>query len=278
MKIGINAMSSISAMQKDFEGCLKRLKEGGCDYIEGMSDWGARQETIDLYAGLTGGPSGWDMENTVSRIEKINEQGMSFEGMFVFSEILEAQAEDLGIYCEKNNIGYIVLSFLEYGNIDDIYDKIGLIKKVSHILRKYHVQMLIHNHEHDSNIVTDRDGQNKSILQIFLEQCSPDELMLETDTGWLLYAGEDEVEYVRRYLDRIAVLHLKDIHKDYKTLPREDIFLPCGQGAVRFPEIIEIAKTKPSMIYILDQDSSKGDIIEDNIESIHYIRSLFYGD
>lgn len=277
MDIGINAMSAIGAMKKDFEGTIKRLKDGGCSWIEAMSDWGAKPETIEFYAGLTGGPSGWDPENTVSRIASMKKDGMKIKGIFVFDELLMDQAEDLGKYCSENGIDYIVLSFLEYGDINDIYAKIGLIKEVSSVVGHYGVKILMHNHEHDVCPVMDKDHVSKQTLSIFLENCSSEELMLEVDTGWLAYAGIDAAQYIKDHLDRIAVLHLKDICKGYASVPREDIFVPCGEGVVDFKNIMSVVADKKDLLYVLDQDGSKGDIIEDHIQSINYLKSLQEG-
>lgn len=274
MEIGINVMSSMGAMREDFEGTVVKLKNGGCTFFEAMSDWGARPETIAFFSNLTGGDSGWDIENTVRRLEILKKHDMSIKGSFVFDEILEEQAEDLGKYCKEYGIGYIVFTFLKYENIDDIYNKIALIKNVSAVLKKYGVQTLLHNHEHDSLPILDKDGVEKPIMSVFLEQCSASELMLEIDTGWLVYAGLDEVAYVKENLDRIAVLHLKDLCKEYQTLPRDTVFVPCGKGVVNFSGILEAAKSRTDMIYVLDQDNSRTDITEDNIESIRYINSL----
>lgn len=196
------------------------------------------------------------------------------KGIFVFDEELEDQAEDLGRYCQENNINYIVLSFLKYGDIDDIYKKIDLIKNVSKIIKPYGVALLMHNHEHDVLLVTDRDGKEKQIIEVFLERCSKEELMLEIDTGWLEYAGINAVQYVAGNLDRIAVLHLKDICRGFQDMDRDQVFVPCGQGIVDFTGAMKAAAGKEDMIYVLDQDSSKGDITNDNIESINYLKGL----
>ena len=93
LQIGVNAMSLIKPMKEDFEGVVKQLKEGGIDYLEVMSDWGAKQETIDFYASLTGGSSGWDIDNTVKRLEIMNAMDFPAKGAFIFDEVLLDQAE-----------------------------------------------------------------------------------------------------------------------------------------------------------------------------------------
>ena len=91
MKIGVNAMSTISAMRDDFEGTIKRLKDGGCDYLEVMSDWGAKQETIDFYAGLTNGSSGWDPDLIPGKSEKELPQ-IRFSGVYASAPFSHASS------------------------------------------------------------------------------------------------------------------------------------------------------------------------------------------
>lgn len=276
MKIGINGLSLMKDLNKDFCKTAQILKENGCNYIEPLSDWCADPKMLDFYASLSGERSNWDPENMVKRIEILKDYGIGIQGMFVFNDYLEEQAEELGQFCKDQGIIYVVITYNEYHGLDDIYAKVAQVKKVSPILKKYGVQMLIHNHEHDVAEITDKDGQVLPILDIFLRECSKEELMLEADTGWLLYAGIDPAEYVKKHLDRIMVLHFKDIHKDYKTIAREDIFLACGEGAVDFKAVLDAVpeERKKSMIYVLDQDASKGDIIEDQIKSMNHLRSL----
>ena len=277
MEIGINAMSLISEMNKNFKGCVAKLKEGGCSYLEPVSDFGAKPETLAFYAKLSGGASGWDLNNFESRLVYLRSVGIDIKGMFVFDEDLENQIDDIGQFCARNHITYIVVSFLEYKNgIDSIYEYIDMLHRIAKVLAPYHVQIMLHNHEHDLSLVTDRDGKEKYIMDIFLEQCSPEELMLEADTGWLVYAGVDAADYVRKHIDRIGILHFKDINKDYKTIDRQDIFVSCGNGAVDFKTVLDAVpeKDKDRVLYILDQDASKGDIIEDQIASVKYIQGL----
>lgn len=276
IEIGINVMSTIGAMKRDFPGTVERLRQGGCGWFELMSDWGARQDTIDYFARLTGGSSGWDPENTLRRLEVIREKGMDARGTFVFDEALEEQAEALGQYCRQAGLSYVVFTFMGYEGIDDIYRKIGLIRRVAAKLRPFGVQIFLHNHEHDVLPVTDRDGVEKPILDVFLAQLSPEELMLEADVGWLLYAGLNPAAYIRTHSDRIGILHFKDIARDYKTAPREKIFVPCGTGAVDFQAVLDAVppEKKGTMRYAIDQDASEGDIVEDLVQALAYFRSL----
>ena len=276
MKLGVNAMSLMKAMHEDFDGCMQRLADGGCDYIEAMGDWGADPKMLEFYANLAGAPSGWSKENTLKRLAIIRKKGMDIIGTFIFDDYLDDEIQEMGQYYKDNGFIYAVLSFLHYEDLEDIYKKVENVKRWGQILHTYGVQLVIHNHEHDMALIVDKDGKEKTIVDIFLENTTPEELMVEADTGWLLYADVNPAEWIANNVDRIMILHFKDICKEYKEVDREEIFCACGEGAVDFKSILEAVPKdrKETMIYVLDQDKSKGDIIEDQVKSIQYIKGL----
>ena len=201
---------------------------------------------------------------------------MDIRGIFVFDSVILQQADQLGQYCRDAGIRYIVFSFLDYGTIDDIYSKIETVRHTAGILGQYGVRVLQHNHEHDTALITDRDGKKKPIIDVFLEQLSPEELMLEVDTGWIKYAGLDPAEYIREKAERIMILHLKDICHDFREVSRDKIFVPCGAGAVDFQAVMDAipADRRDSMLYVIDQDASGGDIVDDLITGMQYLNGL----
>ena len=278
MKIGINSMSTIRQMNEDFEETIQRLKDCGCDMIEPMSDWGASKKTLEFFEKLTG-KSGWDPENAKKRIQYIRSHGMDVKGMFVFDECLEEQLPALGGFCRENQISYVVLSFMDYTGIDDIYEKMDMIRRIAPTLKSYGVTVCLHNHDHDSHKVTDRDGKEKAILDMFIHHLSPEEMMLETDTGWLIYAGIDPVKYVSEHQYRIAVLHFKDLCRDFGKKDRNDIFVACGQGVTDYKAILQAlsSENKKRMLYVIDQDNSQTDIVADLCAGIQYFKGLETG-
>ncbi len=276
MKIGVNAMSLAKAFYEDFEGNVARLREGGCDYIEAMSSWGADPKVIEFYASLSGVPDGWSKTGTLTRLAGLRKAGMDAFGAFIFDEYLDRDVQEMGQYFKENGFTYAVLSFLHYDGIDDIYGKIENIKRWAAVLKPYGVQIVMHNHEHDVLPIVDKDGAHRPILDVFLNNTTADELMLEVDTGWLLYSDIDPAAFIAEKIDRIMILHLKDICKEFKEVDRDEIFCACGEGAVDFKAALDAVPEdrRESMLYILDQDKSKGDIVEDQIKSIQYIKGL----
>lgn len=275
MKFGTNAISIIGQMRENFEGIVDVLHEAGCAFLEPCGDWGASRELLDICE-KQAGKSYWDPENMEKRLEYMHTVGMTIPGMFVFDQILEEQADQMGKYFQKNGIRYAVVNVPGFKDLDAVYDHIDFLKRTAAKLRPYHVQLVKHNHEYELQKVCDRDGKERYILDIFMEQCTPDELMLEIDTGWLAYMGIDPAEFIRERIDRIACIHMKDICSDYKTKDREAISVACGQGIVDFKAIIDAVPVdkRDQILLMLDQDSSEGDIMKDLLDSVEYLRSI----
>lgn len=275
MRIGTNAISTIPQMREDFEGTIKILHDGGCSFLEPYADWGGSKELLAMCE-EQGGKSYWDSENMSKRLEYMKTLGMSIESLFVFDQELEEQAEEMGKYCKEHGIHNVVVNVPGFKDREDVYAHIGLLKRAAKILKPYEVQLLKHNHEYELERITDVDGKEKYVIDIFLEQCTPEELMLEIDTGWIVYSGLDAVEFIKERIDRIAILHLKDICADYKEKNRELISVACGQGIVPFEQVFAVIPDdkKDKILYMLDQDSSEGDMVTDLLESIKYLNAL----
>ncbi len=272
LDIGINTMSLTRLLQSDLEGTVRKLSENGCTNLEPMTDWGAKEETIAFFSQFTGPNAGWNPDVMPERLAILKRYGMKVRGMFIFDECIMEQASDLGKHCAEIGVEYVVFSFLHFDGVEDVYGKICMIKELSKILAPYGVKVLIHNHENDFDRMVDKDGMEKHIVEIFVENTTRDELMLEVDVGWVHYAGIDVAEFVSQHIDRIHVLHLKDIHSNYRNMHHDTVSVACGEGVVDFKAIFAVIpeKEKQRIRLVLDQDSSLGDILEDQIRSLHY--------
>lgn len=86
------------------------------------------------------------------------------------------------------------------------------------------------------------------------------------DTGHLTAGGADVVELVRKYADRVGIVHAKDVRADLaaKLLPGEltwseaikaGVFTPIGQGDIDFATIVRLLDEAGfDGYYVLEQD------------------------
>lgn len=93
--------------------------------------------------------------------------------------------------------------------------------------------------------------ENEYELDTIMELTNPDYVFFCPDTAHLTSAGMDPVKVMRRYTDRIAYLHLKDVTPEdpeqevFPILSGNEampIFCELGLGSVQFEGVIDFLK------------------------------------
>ncbi|GAA4964836.1 sugar phosphate isomerase/epimerase [Kineococcus glutinatus] len=107
----------------------------------------------------------------------------------------------------------------------------------------YGLQLAFHSHA-DTHV----DTQDE--IERFLEMTDADAVKLCLDTGHVAYSGGDNLEIIRRYPDRIAYAHLKQVDPQVVAKAKaEDL----GFGdAVKLGAMVEPPRGVPAMPPILD--------------------------
>lgn len=95
--------------------------------------------------------------------------------------------------------------------------------------------------------------QDENEIDAIMELTDPDYVFLCPDTAHLTKAGMDPVKIMRRYKDRIAYMHIKDVTPDRQDQDRTGlpvlsgtealpIFCELGRGSVDFPAVVRLLK------------------------------------
>ncbi|MXZ86010.1 MAG: TIM barrel protein [Acidimicrobiia bacterium] len=104
---------------------------------------------------------------------------------------------------------------------------------------------------------------------------------LVLDTAHFLLGGADVLEMTRRYLDRIALVHIKDVDLGIAAQVmagelslmegvQRGLFPPLGQGGLPIAEIVDLLeKTGRDLWYVLEQDAA---ISEDDPSAVARLR------
>jgi len=121
-------------------------------------------------------------------------------------------------------------------------------------------------HHHDFELVT-FNGQRA--LDLLLTETDPAYVQLELDTYWLKFGGVDPAEYIRRWPNRVPLVHLKDMSQ---TQP--PTFAEVGTGILDWSSIFGAAPVCNVQWYIVEQDTCPGDPFDslklswDNLENL----------
>ena len=100
----------------------------------------------------------------------------------------------------------------EVGYVCDVFNEAGKIVKAAGIPFGYH------NHDFEfakvlpggKEAVFGRHNKGEKIYDLFLKDTDPDLVFFEMDVYWTVIGQNDPVEYMKKYPNRIKLLHIKD--------------------------------------------------------------------
>ncbi len=279
MKIGVNFFGPKRKLYHDFDGTLDVLKANGIDSAElciAFAGGGEPPKELNLqippevFLEMSGGI--WPFEAAADRLNTVRAHGLtvlSAHVMMGFSFSAEALIQLLPTLLEfgqANQISYYVISPMK--GLNAIKPFVPALKQVSDALAEVGITLLIHNHEMEC---IPEDGT--TALDYLMEQCP--NLKLELDVGWAKFAGADPVALMKKYHDRIPLLHFKDISADACAANRDTCFTAIGEGSIPLREIMAVAKDCAIVEHglIIDQDDSPTDILEDLARGAENIRT-----
>lgn len=138
-------------------------------------------------------------------------------------------------------------------------------------------QIVYHNHDVEFTKISIK-GRTVTAMDYFMEIVHPD-VMLQPDIGWVSNAA-DEVEFVKKYADRVISIHLKDLKSESKNyiatnMPAE-MFTAIGDGCVKTEEVLALMDSLPNLNgrLVVDQDKSTVGMMKDMKRSFENIQAI----
>ena len=265
LPVGIQLWSVREDLKNDFEGTLKKLKEIGYDAVEfaGLFDHSA-EEVRDLCKRIG--------------INPISAH-VSWKDLSEDENVAKTYAT---IGCKYIGIGYGPAQLIGGPEHEKMHE---LVRKISENCKKYGITLMYHNHDWELEYYM---GQHK--LDHLYEEFDADTIQAEIDTAWVRITGEDPSVYIRRYTDRLPLMHLKDFSgvrhcwADPETFgietsyfpPKPFEYRPIGYGEQNIPNLVAAAEETHVKMLIVEQDNpSLGKTaLECAKMSIDYLRSL----
>lgn len=139
----------------------------------------------------------------------------------------------------------------------------GGMSKLGKIAQEYGITLVYHHHM--GTVV-----QTTAEIDKFMELCNKDSVYLLYDCGHLAYCGEDYIAVLKKYIDRIKHIHLKDIRQkvvdevrrnnlSFLDGVRKGAFTVPGDGDVDFDAIFAVLENSNYSGWLLveaEQDPS----------------------
>jgi sugar phosphate isomerase/epimerase len=122
-----------------------------------------------------------------------------------------------------------------------------------------------HNHSFEFARFGTRTG-----LDILYEESDPCYLQAEIDTYWVQHGGGDPAAWCRRMVDRMPVVHLKDM----VIVDGEPDMAEVGEGNLNWPAILEACREAHVEWYAVEQDRCRHDPFESLKISYENLRAM----
>ena len=178
--------------------------------------------------------------------------------------------------CEEYGIRYFVVGGL-FKNARGARAWAKVCSAVAEGIKDYGCTIVYHNHDVEFTKINVK-GRTLTAMDYFMEIVSP-LVMLQPDIGWVSNAA-DEVDFVRKYADRVISIHLKDLKQGSRqyiatNMPAE-MFTAIGDGCVRTKEVLDMLDIFPHLEgrLVVDQDKSTVGMMKDMARSYGNIRAM----
>ncbi|MGM7723279.1 sugar phosphate isomerase/epimerase family protein [Metabacillus sp. Hm71] len=121
------------------------------------------------------------------------------------------------------------------------------IKRILNQIANEAPEYRISYHNHAFEFDTQIDGQDAH--RYLLDPSDDNQILAEIDVYWLKKAGQDPLEYIAPYANRMPIIHLKDMTNDQRQT-----FAEVGTGVIDFIPILQWGEANGIEWYAVEQD------------------------
>jgi sugar phosphate isomerase/epimerase len=163
---------------------------------------------------------------------------------------------------------YIICPWLgPQKSIDDFKRFTDEFNTAGAICKKAGIKFAYHNHDYSFKELDGQVPQN-----LMMDGTDADLVDFEMDMYWVVTAGIDPIEYMKKYENRFKLCHIKDRIKN-----TEEPFASCtlGEGKIDYASLLQQAKKLNMEYFIYEQEkySDKG-VLFDAAQSAAYLKKL----
>lgn len=119
------------------------------------------------------------------------------------------------------------------------------------------LQFFYHNHGYEFQPADDGTVP----FDVLVEETDADDVKFEIDVFWTVHPGVDPAELMRRYPDRWALMHIKDMREgtptgDYSGGAPAETKVPVGAGMIDWTEVLAAAEEIGLDRYYIEDEST----------------------
>jgi sugar phosphate isomerase/epimerase len=176
---------------------------------------------------------------------------------------------------KEKGFQFIVLPYIppeQRGGLDVFKKLADTLNKSGEKAKAAGLTLCYHNHAFEFESMEGTTG-----FELLMKETHKGLVFLEMDIFWVSVAGHDPVALLKKYANRVALLHLKDKASGAavqfnERVPKET-FKEVGNGTVDIPAVLSTAKKSGVKNFFVEQDQTPGDPIESLRQSFKYLSS-----
>ena len=174
---------------------------------------------------------------------------------------------------KQRGFEYVVLPYIppeQRGGLDTFKKLAETLNKSGEKAKAAGMTLCYHNHAFEFEPMQGTTG-----LALLMKETQKGLVSLELDVFWVSVAGHDPVALLKKYANRVALVHLKDKASgtpvQYNERVPKETFKEVGSGTVDIPAVLAAAKKAGAKNYFVEQDQTPGDPISSLRESYRYL-------
>ena len=261
--VGVQLYIVRKDMKDDPAGTLKKLKEGGYEYVEhagyqnrkfyGYSPEDFKKLLSDTGLKMDSGHSGLN----AGRWDK-TKNDFTDEWKYTFDD------------AAKVGMKYVLSPGVDESvckTMDDFKWYMDLFNKTGELAKKAGVTFGYHSESYEFDHMLD----NTRLYDLLLKMTDPSLVAQQIDIGNMYAPGGRAMDYLTRYKGRFALMHVKDVKKKASGDGYEST--PLGTGEVGVKQAIDFARDNGTKYFIIEEAPSQGQTALDScIENLKIMK------
>lgn len=253
-EIGLQLYSLRHEFEKDVPGTLAKIREMGFREVEGGGTYGYTMEEFKSMLaenGLSMASVGAGYDELAENPQNVVDNAKAFGAKFAMCAWISHPGDTFTIEHVKHAV--------------EVFNRAGKLLQENGISFNYH----IHGYEF-------RPYEDGTLFDYLAENTDPKYVNFEVDVFWAKQGGQDPVELMKKYPQRVTMLHLKDRKpgtpdtKDGRAPDETNVVL--GTGDVNIAGVMATARQIGVRHYFIEDESP--DAVEQIPQSLEYLKSL----
>jgi sugar phosphate isomerase/epimerase len=242
LPLGIQLYSVRDFLPKDYEGTLRQLSAIGYREVEAAGFFGRSPDEVKQSmdgAGLRCVSAHYSLKDLLPKVDETIQYGKELGLAYLvcaspwFKD--PSSVKDAGSHAARERM-----------TLNDWRWNADQFNRIGERVHAAGMRFAYHNHTPEF-----RSENGVVFYDELLRQTDPAKVAMELDCGWAAVAGQKPAELLRRYANRITMLHVKDFKMGHGAMPLpEPPSTELGHGVIDYHPIFEAAKNANKIEHI----------------------------